>query len=101
MVLRLAKEMFWYSAPATNGKQYKREWLLHSSSRGSVYCFLCKLYAPKFSLRFVERQGFRAIIRMLAECSLAFRGTNEKFGSLKNENILGLSEHISQFDSFL
>lgn len=42
-----------------------------------------------------------AVIRTLAERGLAFRGTDEKFGSLQNGNFLGLLELISQFDPFL
>ncbi len=42
-----------------------------------------------------------AVICTLAEGGLAFRGTEERFGSLQNGNILGLLELISQFDPFL
>ncbi|XP_065654530.1 uncharacterized protein LOC136081161 [Hydra vulgaris] len=42
-----------------------------------------------------------AIICTIAERDLAFRGTNEKFGSLQNGNYLGLLELVSQFDPFL
>lgn len=30
-----------------NGEKYTKEWLLYSPSTGSVYCFVCKLFAPK------------------------------------------------------
>ncbi len=42
-----------------------------------------------------------AIICTLAERGLAFRGTEERFGSLQNWNFLGLLQLISQFDPFL
>ncbi len=42
-----------------------------------------------------------AVICTLAERGLAFRGTEERFGSLWNGNFLGLLEFISQFDPFL
>ncbi len=42
-----------------------------------------------------------AVICTLAERGLAFRGTEERFGSLQNGNFLGLIELISQFDPFL
>ncbi len=41
------------------------------------------------------------IICTVAERGLAFRGTEERFGSLRNGNCLGLLELISQFDPFL
>ena len=140
-----------------NGEKYKREWLLYSPSIGSVYCFVCKLFAPKNFSNFVMKEGFSdwrntividnhekstthrdsmltyltrrqgaglrqqlekqiqeecdywehvfrrviAVIRTLAERGLAFRGTEERFGSLQNGNFLGLLELISQFDPFL
>ena len=40
-----------------NGEKYKREWLLYSPSTGSVYCFICKLFAPKNVSHFVTREG--------------------------------------------
>ena len=42
-----------------------------------------------------------AVICTIAERGLAFRGTNENFGSLQNGNYLGLLELVSQFDPFL
>ncbi len=42
-----------------------------------------------------------AVICTLAERGLAFRGTEERFGSLQNGNFLDLLERISQFDQFL
>ena len=42
-----------------------------------------------------------AVIRTLAERGLAFRGTEEKFGSWQSGNFLELLELISQFDPFL
>lgn len=30
-----------------NQEQFKREWLLYSPATGCVYCFVCKLFAPK------------------------------------------------------
>ncbi|XP_032890687.1 zinc finger MYM-type protein 1-like [Amblyraja radiata] len=41
-----------------NGEHYKREWLLYSPSKGSVYCFVCKLFAPKGSTHFARNEGF-------------------------------------------
>ena len=41
-----------------NGEKYKREWLMYSSSTGSVYCFVCKLFASKNFSNFVTREGF-------------------------------------------
>ena len=41
------------------------------------------------------------VICTLAERKLAFRGADERFGSLQNGNFLGLLELISQFDPFL
>ena len=41
-----------------NGEKYKRQWLLYSPSTGSVYCFVCKLFAPKNISHFVTREGF-------------------------------------------
>ena len=40
-----------------NGEKYKREWLLYLPSTGSVYCFVCKLFAPTFFSHFVTREG--------------------------------------------
>ncbi len=42
-----------------------------------------------------------AVICTLAERGLAFRGTEERFGSLQNGNFLGLLKFINQFDPFL
>ena len=42
-----------------------------------------------------------AVIITLAERGLAFRGTNEQFGSPQNGNYLGVLEVIAKFDSFL
>ncbi|GBP12569.1 Zinc finger MYM-type protein 1 [Eumeta japonica] len=67
-----------------NGENYKREWLLYSSSTGSLYCF-----------RVI------AVIRTLAERGLPFRGAVEKFRCSQNGNFLALLELISQFDPFL
>ena len=41
------------------------------------------------------------VIRTFTECGLAFLGTEERFGSLQNGNLLWLFELISQFDPFL
>ena len=41
-----------------NVEHYKREWLLYSPSKGSVYCFVCKLFAPKDSTHLVRNDGF-------------------------------------------
>ncbi|GBP40058.1 Zinc finger MYM-type protein 1 [Eumeta japonica] len=30
-----------------NGETYKREWLLYSKTKGSLYCFVCKLFGNK------------------------------------------------------
>lgn len=30
-----------------NGETYKREWLLYSQTKGSLYCFVCKLFGNK------------------------------------------------------
>ena len=44
-----------FSGTKVNGETYKREWLLYSQSTGSVYCFVCKLFASKTaSSRFIE-----------------------------------------------
>ena len=42
-----------------------------------------------------------AVIRTLSERGLAFRGSNERFGSSSNGNFLGLLELIAEFDPFL
>ena len=41
-----------------NGEVYKRQCLLYSQSKGSVYCFVCKLFAPKHFSSFVSKEGF-------------------------------------------
>ena len=41
------------------------------------------------------------VICTLAERGLAFRGSNETFGSSHNGNYIGLLELIAKFDSFL
>lgn len=46
-------------------------------------------------------QRIAAVIRTLAERGLAFRGSDDKFGSLHNGNYMGLLELVSEFDSFL
>ena len=42
-----------------------------------------------------------AIIKFLAERSLAFRGNDQVIGSPSNGNFLGTLELLSQFDPFL
>jgi hypothetical protein len=42
-----------------------------------------------------------SVIQILAECGLAFRGSDETIGSPHNENYLGLLELIAKFDIFL
>ena len=42
----------------TNGEKYTQEWLLYSPSTGSVYCFVCKLFAPKPSTSRFAVPGF-------------------------------------------
>ncbi len=39
-----------------NGEKYKTEWLLYSPSTGSVYCYVCKLFAPKKCLTFCYKR---------------------------------------------
>ena len=41
------------------------------------------------------------VIKFLATCGLAFRGSEKKNGSQTNENFLGITELISQHDPFL
>ena len=41
------------------------------------------------------------VVKFLATCGLAFRGSEEKIGSPINENVLGIIELISQYDPFL
>ena len=41
------------------------------------------------------------VIKFLATCGLAFRGSEEKIGSQTKENFLGITELISQYDPFL
>ena len=41
-----------------------------------------------------------AVICTLIERNLAFRGSNEKFGTESNGNFIGLLELIAQFDLF-
>ena len=41
------------------------------------------------------------VIKFLATCGLAFRDSEEKIGSQTNENFLGITELISQYDPFL
>lgn len=42
-----------------------------------------------------------SVIQTLAERGLAFRGSDEKFGSVNNGNYLGLLELVAKFDPFL
>lgn len=42
-----------------------------------------------------------SVVKFVCTRELAFRGTEEKFGSLKNGNFLGLLELISEYDNFL
>ena len=39
--------------------------------------------------------------RLLAERGLSFRGSDEKFGSSKNGNFLGVIELLAEYDPFL
>ena len=41
------------------------------------------------------------VVKFLATCGLAFRGSEEKIGSQTNENFLGIIELISQYDPLL
>lgn len=47
-----------------------------------------------------ELQRVVAVVRTLAERGLAFRGSDEKFGSPHNGNFLGILELIAEFDPF-
>lgn len=42
-----------------------------------------------------------SVIKFLSERGIAFRGTNEKFGSTQNGNYLGLLELVAEYDDFL
>lgn len=42
-----------------------------------------------------------SIIKFLAERGLAFRGSNEVFGSASNGNYLGIMELLAEYDPFL
>ena len=137
-----------------NGESATREWLLYSTTKGSVFCFVCKLFRPESS-KFASQEGFNdwknscyiathensdahrdcmliyakrrqdvqsdnpftkqdktiywrqvlervvEVICTLSERGLAFRGSNETFGSSHNGNYIGLLELIAKFDSFL
>ncbi|XP_065664784.1 zinc finger MYM-type protein 5-like [Hydra vulgaris] len=44
--------------PKNNSEQYRREWLLYSPSTGSVYYFVCKLFASTGFKNFADKNGF-------------------------------------------
>lgn len=46
-----------FSTKIPNGEVSSREWLLYSPSKGSVFCFVCKLFGSSTSTVFAE-QGF-------------------------------------------
>lgn len=55
-ITRYCSQKLFYGTKA-NGEQYRREWLLYSPSTGSVYCFVCKLFASKGS-SLADKNGF-------------------------------------------
>ena len=56
-ITRYCSQKLFYGTKA-NGEQYRREWLLYSPSTGSVYCFVCKLFASKGSTSLADKNGF-------------------------------------------
>ena len=41
-----------------NQEQFEREWLIYSPTTGRVYCFVCKLFAPKDKQNKLTSEGF-------------------------------------------
>ena len=52
-------------------------------------------YWSSLSKRIIE------VVKFLAECGLAFCGSDEKIGSHNNGNYLGLLELLAKFDPFM
>lgn len=144
---------------AVNGEAYERHWLMYSESKGSVYCFMCKLFSISSNPSAFTTHGFSdwkraeekvcahensvehrnyvaawlarsnssstidkelvkhlvtetaywtevlkrvvVVVKLLAERNLAFRGSEEIFGSPRNGNYMGVLEAIAKFDPFL
>ena len=56
-VKRSFSESNFYGTKA-NGESFKREWLLYSPSKGSIYCFVCKLFESDAKSQFTNVEGF-------------------------------------------
>ena len=48
----------WFIKTQKNGEKVVREWLIYSQSKGSIYCFVCKLFAYSSTSSFVQDPGF-------------------------------------------
>lgn len=48
----------WFIKTQKNEEKVVREWLLYSPSKGSIFCFVCKLFAYSSSSSFVQDPGF-------------------------------------------
>ncbi|KAL4126405.1 hypothetical protein QTP88_010627 [Uroleucon formosanum] len=106
-----------------NGEMRKREWLIYSESKGSLFCKSCKLFQStpntftqgfndwKNSDRLYEHERghdhrvntnkYALREDVLGARGLAFRGESETFGLRNNGNYLGFLEVLAQFDPFL
>ncbi|XP_063910511.1 zinc finger MYM-type protein 1-like [Zophobas morio] len=125
---RSFKESYFYRVMA-NGETVKREWLIYSGTTGSVYCYICKLFAKTktaISLHGIkagavcpmrqgrideklasqmnaERQYWRDILKRIVATVrfLATNGLAFRGHSSDCGNYYNCLEYLSEFDPFL
>lgn len=76
-------------------------WLARSNSSSTIDKELVKHLVTQTAYWTEVLRRVVVVIKLLAERSLAFRGSEEVFGSPRNGNYMGVLEAIAQFDPFL
>lgn len=76
-------------------------WLTRSNSSSTIDKELVKHLVTQTAYWTEVMKRVVVVIKLLAERGLAFRGSEEVFGSPRNGNYMGVLEAIAQFDPFL